>query len=92
MLPFFLMPLGIAIIAIFLIRGATEAAETHTIELLYFFTEECDHCRHVDEFVLGPLQDVYPVRVERINIDEDHGYKHLLREEEAAGDRGRTPL
>jgi len=87
MTPFFSILLGVAIPAVFSIRGAS-AARAHTVEIVYFFSEECDHCRHVDEFVLEPLQGAYPIHVERVSIDEDEGYKRLLQKEEAFGDQG----
>ncbi|MBN2373904.1 hypothetical protein JXL19_08980 [bacterium] len=81
---FFSILIGVAIPVIFLTGGAMG----QTIEILYFFSEECDHCSHVDEFVLGPLQGAYPVHVERINIDDDEGYGRLLQKEEAYGEQG----
>ena len=73
--------------AVFWVKGGS-TAKSCSVELLYFFSEECDHCRHVDEFVLRPLEDAYPIRVERISIDNNEGYERLLSEEKVAGDEG----
>lgn len=51
----------------------TSTTEVDTVELLCFYSEECDHCQHVDEFVLEPLIETYPIRVVRVCIDGDEG-------------------
>lgn len=68
--------------------NATSATIVDSVELLYFYSEECDHCRHVDEFVLEPLRETYPIRLVRVCIDADEGYTRLLSEEKAIGDEG----
>jgi len=55
------------------------------IDVLFFYSEECEDCHFVEEFILGPLREIYPVNVIRVSVDEKEGYERLLFMEEITG-------
>ncbi len=62
--------------------------ENNKINILFFYSDECEHCIEVEELVLEPLIKIYPFTVEKICIDDTDGYERLRWMEEITGDTG----
>ncbi|MGA1840834.1 MAG: cytochrome c biogenesis CcdA family protein [bacterium] len=60
--------------------------EDTTVQLLYFYSEECEDCHFVEEFILEPLKEFYPINLNRISVDDKEGYERLIFMEEIIGD------
>jgi len=83
LVPFFFFLLSAMILA----NGRfTFCQEESSVELLYFYSQTCDDCQFVEEFVLEPLQEAYPIQVIHVSVDEKEGYERLLFMEEITGD------
>jgi cytochrome c biogenesis protein CcdA/glutaredoxin len=76
---------GIFFLVFFLGKRAL-CIEDPPIQLLYFHSEECEDCQFVEEFILEPLKDFYPINVNRISVDDKEGYERLIFMEEIIGD------
>lgn len=60
--------------------------EQVTVNLVFFFSNECEHCKEVEEFILNPLEEMYRLEIEKVDVDETAGYERLLSMEELTGD------
>lgn len=82
-LPFFLF----GILSLFFLPAERAFCdEDPPVQLLYFYSEECEDCHFVEEFILEPLKEVYPINVNRISVDDKEGYERLVFMEEIIGD------
>lgn len=76
-----LLILGILALTLFWIKRVAHAQQD-PVQVLYFYSEECEQCEFVEEFILGPLKEIYPLEIIRVNVDEKQGYERLLIMEE----------
>ncbi|MGA1865594.1 MAG: cytochrome c biogenesis CcdA family protein [bacterium] len=71
---------------VFFPGGKALCTEDTPVQLLYFYSEECEDCHYVEEFILEPLKELYPINVNRISVDDKEGYERLIFMEEIIGD------
>lgn len=78
----------LAILLIFLVSLNTRATpatveDRPLVEFYFFYSEECEHCRMVEDFVLPPLMEEYNIRIHYREVRKPENMELLLRIEKA---------
>ena len=75
-----------ALFLVFFLGKRALCVEDPPVQLLYFYSEECEDCHFVTEFILEPLKEFYPINVNHICVDDKERYERLIFMEEIIGD------
>ncbi len=75
----------LALLAFSFIGDATVQAQSASVRMVYFYADDCPHCKTIMEDLLSPLQNEYGDRLQirSIEISDPENYELMINAEEA---------